>query len=185
MAELTDYEVLHHITGVFISTGTAYFQEIHCYKFEVKPDPYFARFTRIHTRVLTRKKEKKRVCAVLRSKHICGFSDHFCFRKGGGGGGGRGGLPLWLDPCHTYTINTHTDIKTNHITPARLRAVGVTRLIAIRKQNHSSFAFPTLTSTAAASTRELSATIPTSHTHFNSCSIHQRTQHHHTNLHIT
>ena len=101
------------------------------------------------------------------------------------GGGGSPSFTLWLDPCHTYTINTHTDIKTNHITPARLCAVGVTRLIAIRKQNHSSFAFPTLTSTAAASTRELSATIPTSHTHFNSCSIHQRTQHHHTNLHIT
>ena len=36
---------------------------------------------------------------VLRSKHVCGFSDHIkemLPQKGGGGGGGA--LPLWLDP---------------------------------------------------------------------------------------
>ena len=66
MAELTDYEVLHHITGVFISTGTAYFQEVHCYKFEVKPDPYFARFWYTNTYQGSSQKKRKK-------EGVCGF----------------------------------------------------------------------------------------------------------------
>ena len=51
---------------------------------------------------------------VLRSKHICVFSDHIkeiLPQTGGGGGGGGAPLPnfpLWLDPCSSIDSYVET-----------------------------------------------------------------------------